>query len=327
MSRQAKIIIFSVILIFSIYQRQNNDGEFPNKTEIIESNKVEIPGYENNKPKNSTEFVNTNDKVLFIAKPNKNILGINERLQIDFEINRDGDNFQPPNFKGFNVIGGPKLSIQHSYSGGKRLDLKSYTYFLIPKSKGNFTINQAIIEINGKTYKTAPLKIIVSESQAKNKNVFNNTLPPFPPFVEPTPRNGYSPYDKYFSKGIYNNSSGNSFKIENSNETDAVVLLVNAYSGKKIRNEFVRKGTTFEMSGVPNGTYYLEWFSGTDWWGGLKVGTNFKGGFQTKASFTKTKDASDWMKVEGYQIWTVTLYSVAGGDVESEKINAEDFFN
>jgi len=81
------------------------------------------------------------------------------------------------------------------------------------------------------------------------------------------------------------------------------------------------------MSGVPNGTYYLEWFSGTDWWGDLKVGTNFKGGFQTKASFTKTKDASDWMRVEGYQIWTVTLYSVVGGDVESEKINAEDFFN
>ena len=157
----------------------------------------------------------------------------------------------------------------------------------------------------------------------------NLILPDFKPVttINPQPKNGFSPYDSYFGKGVYNNNSGNSFKIKNSNTTDAVVLLVNAFSGRKIRNEYVRKNANFEMTGVPNGTYYLEWFSGENWSPNLKVGSSYKGGFQTKASFTKTKDASDWMKVEGYQIWTVTLYSVAGGDVESEKINAEDFFN
>ena len=128
-------------------------------------------------------------------------------------------------------------------------------------------------------------------------------------------------------KGIYNNSLNNSFKIKNSNTTDAVVLLVNAYSKRKVRNEFVRKGATFEMTGVPNGTYYLEWFSGNDWSPDLKVGSNYKGGFRSKASFTKTKDVSDWMKVSGNQIWTVTLYTVAGGDVESESMNANEFFD
>ena len=142
----------------------------------------------------------------------------------------------------------------------------------------------------------------------------------------PTPSNGFSPYDEYFGKGVYNNSSGNEFVIKNSNNTHAVVLLVNAYSGKKIRNEFVRKGTNFSMTGVPNGTYYLEWFSGDDWSPNYKIG-NYLGGFQTDASFTKTRDASDWMAVSGYQQWTVTLYSVVGGDVESESINADEFFN
>tara|TARA_B110000003_G_C16450553_1_gene457770 strand:+ start:28 stop:648 length:621 start_codon:yes stop_codon:yes gene_type:complete len=143
----------------------------------------------------------------------------------------------------------------------------------------------------------------------------------------PTPKNGFSPYNAYFGKGIYNNSLNNSFKIKNSNTTDAVVLLVNAYSKRKVRNEFVRKGATFEMTGVPNGTYYLEWFSGNDWSPDLKVGSNYKGGFRSKASFTKTKDVSDWMKVSGNQIWTVTLYTVAGGDVESESMNANEFFD
>ena len=159
-----------------------------------------------------------------------------------------------------------------------------------------------------------------------NNNLIIPDFKPIPIFY-PQPKNGFSPYDSYFGKGVYNNNSGNSFKIKNSNTTDAVVLLVNAFSGRKIRNEYVRKNANFEMTGVPNGTYYLEWFSGENWSPDLKVGSAYKGGFQTNANFTKTRDSSDWMKVEGYQVWTVTLYTVAGGDVESEEINAEDFFN
>jgi hypothetical protein len=159
-------------------------------------------------------------------------------------------------------------------------------------------------------------------SKKKNERKKPITLKGFP-----TPKNGFSPYNKYFGKGIYDNSSGNEFVVKNSNETDAIVLLVNAYTGRKVRNEFVAKASNFKMTGVPNGTYYLEWFSGTSWSPELKVGTRFKGGFQTRSSFTKTKDRSDWMSVDGYRQWTVTLYSVAGGDVESEKINADEFFN
>tara|TARA_B100001173_G_C15969617_1_gene539425 strand:- start:123 stop:821 length:699 start_codon:yes stop_codon:yes gene_type:complete len=140
------------------------------------------------------------------------------------------------------------------------------------------------------------------------------------------PDNGFSPYDDYFGKGVYDNSTGNSFKIKNSNSTDAVVLLVNAYSNKKVRNEFIRKGDTFEMTGVPHGTYYLEWASGTNWSPKLKVG-RLTGGFQRNASFTRTRDRNDWMKVDGNKIWTVTLYSVKGGDVESESLSASEFGN
>ena len=140
------------------------------------------------------------------------------------------------------------------------------------------------------------------------------------------PKNGFSPYNAYFGKGIYDNSSGDVFILKNSNDTDAVVLLVNAYSGKKVRNEFVGRGDTFEMTGVPNGTYYLEWASGTNWSPELKVG-RLTGGFQVKATFTKTRDRNDWMSVDGYKQWTVTLYSVTGGDVESENLSANEFGN
>ena len=40
-------------------------------------------------------------QVKFDAKVSKNKLGVNERLRIDFQMNQDGDNFNPPDFVGF----------------------------------------------------------------------------------------------------------------------------------------------------------------------------------------------------------------------------------
>ena len=141
----------------------------------------------------------------------------------------------------------------------------------------------------------------------------------------PTPANGFSPYDDIFGKGIYNNDSGNKFTIKNTQSSHAVVLLVNAYSGNKIRNEFVRKGEQFSMTGVPNGTYYVRWVSGNDWCPDLEFG-KLKGGFQTNMSFAETSETDDWMKVVGYQEWTLTLYAVAGGDVQIQGLNKNEFF-
>ena len=138
-----------------------------------------------------------------------------------------------------------------------------------------------------------------------------------------TPDNGFSPYNDIFGEGIYNNS-GNAFIIKNSQNSHAVVLLVDAYSGQKIRNEFVRQGDQFTMTGVPNGTYYVRWVSGLDWCPDLEFG-DLKGGFQTNMSFAQTSDPNDWMRVVGYQEWTLTLYAVEGGDVQMQDLNNNEF--
>ncbi|MFV0565931.1 MAG: BatD family protein [Flavobacteriaceae bacterium] len=101
-------------------------------------------------------------QVKFEAKVSKNKLGVNERLRIDFEMNQDGDNFNPPDFSNFTVVGGPNQAVSHSWTNGKRSFSKTYSYFLSPKSRGTFTIAQATIEIDGETYKTVPIKIEVT---------------------------------------------------------------------------------------------------------------------------------------------------------------------
>jgi len=102
--------------------------------------------------------------VSFEAKLSKRTLGLNERLRVDFVMNENGDNFTPPSFSGFRVVGGPNQSISNSWVNGKRSFSKTYTYFLTPTQKGALSIDQATIKIDGEIYKTTPQKITVTES-------------------------------------------------------------------------------------------------------------------------------------------------------------------
>ncbi|SDG84459.1 BatD family protein [Winogradskyella thalassocola] len=110
-------------------------------------------------------------QVKFEAKVSKNKLGVNERLRIDFEMNKDGDNFVPPSFSDFDVVGGPNTSVSNYSRNGKRSFSKTYSYFLAPKKQGSFTIKQATIEIDGETYKTFPITVnITAAVSAPNGN-------------------------------------------------------------------------------------------------------------------------------------------------------------
>ena len=109
-------------------------------------------------------------QITFDAKVSKKRLGINERLRIDFEMNQDGDNFNPPDFDGFRVVGGPNQAISNSYINGKRSYSKTYSYFLSPQSQGKFTIGQATIEIEGETYKSLPIQVEVTAAVSKPKD-------------------------------------------------------------------------------------------------------------------------------------------------------------
>lgn len=109
-------------------------------------------------------------QVKFEAKASKTKLGINERLRIDFEMNQDGDNFNPPDFDGFTVIGGPNTSVSNSWINGVRSYSKIYSYFLAPKKQGRFSIKQATIEIDGEIYKTQVVNIEVTAAVDKPKD-------------------------------------------------------------------------------------------------------------------------------------------------------------
>ena len=107
-------------------------------------------------------YAQNDETVTFEMNLSKEVLGINERLRVDFTMNRDGDNFVPPDFEGFRVLMGPSQSISSSWVNGVRSFSKTYTYTLAPTARGKFTIKQATIVIKGETYKSLPKEVEVT---------------------------------------------------------------------------------------------------------------------------------------------------------------------
>jgi len=112
-------------------------------------------------------------QVSFDTKVSKKRLGLNERLRVDFEMNENGDNFNPPAFSEFQVVSGPQQSVSRSWVNGVQSFSKTYTYFLTPKRKGKLTLGQAEVTIKGEVFKTTPIEIEVTAA-VKKPNDPNN---------------------------------------------------------------------------------------------------------------------------------------------------------
>ncbi|MFT7407957.1 MAG: hypothetical protein ACI8YW_001574, partial [Flavobacteriaceae bacterium] len=78
----------------------------------------------------------------------KSTMGINERIRVDFVMNKDGDNFNPPSFQGFRVVMGPSQATSFSWVNGVKSFSKTFSYTIAPLEKGAFTIGQATIDID-----------------------------------------------------------------------------------------------------------------------------------------------------------------------------------
>ena len=109
-------------------------------------------------------YAQDDEEVVFEMATTRSQLGINERLRVDFKMNQDGDNFNPPDFQGFKVVMGPSQSISSSWVNGVRSYSKIYSYTLEPTTRGTFKIGQATIEIGGKVYKSIAQTIQVTEA-------------------------------------------------------------------------------------------------------------------------------------------------------------------
>lgn len=103
-------------------------------------------------------------QIEFKTSVSKNQLGVNQRFRVEFSVNKQGaDNFQPPSFANFRVVGGPSSSINQSWINGKSSYSQSYIYIVEPTKVGEFTIDAAKIEYENKIVSSNPVKITVTK--------------------------------------------------------------------------------------------------------------------------------------------------------------------
>lgn len=104
-------------------------------------------------------------QIEFKTSVSKNNLGLNQRFKIEFSVDKQGaDNFKPPSFSDFKVVGGPSSSVSQSWINGKASYSQTYIYILEPKNEGEFTIEPASIEYNDEIVKSNAVKITVSKA-------------------------------------------------------------------------------------------------------------------------------------------------------------------
>jgi hypothetical protein len=109
-------------------------------------------------------------QVKFEAQTERSSYGLNERIQLVFSINNEGDNFEPPKFSGFKAEGPfinkgnqTSITIINGKVTQKREISTQVIYYLTPTKKGTFTIGAASIEYDETVYKSAPIKITITD--------------------------------------------------------------------------------------------------------------------------------------------------------------------
>lgn len=104
----------------------------------------------------------------FTAAVNANTIGTDELVRIQFMIENPQNlsSFNPPEFKGFEVVQGPQQMQGTSIINGRASTYYAFSYVLQPKQVGSFTIPAASARVDGRIVKSNPVNIEVVKGGA-----------------------------------------------------------------------------------------------------------------------------------------------------------------
>lgn len=391
MSRQAKISIFSIILIYSVYLKYSNDSFFeipqkksttsiPKKNDVNKNKSDSSKDFDTEKTKNNSDkkdkyrirkykvgngyfHIKQGEVKDFLARFPK---ALNVR-DLKYEDVGDFEDYEAIKFNVFNEFEIKndlkwqkelKASLKTSFKKkrsfsyelyrdkkgikGKVIDIYNYDYpdvFLLEKGA---ILSKVLLEYqySGTTYfymgyvNTGILNIKNNNAPTKEQRFQDDDGTPklfdidSPDYTE-IPKSGFSPYNNYFGEGIYRETL-NKVIITAPKKTHVVFILVDTYSKKRVRNEFIRKGETFTMTKIPNGTYDYMYFTGRNWSNEVYINKGkVRGGFKDYPSFSRNKENQDQMEFSRSKqgvYYTLKLSQIIAGNLKMLDTSESDFF-
>jgi len=115
-------------------------------------------------------------QVKFEATVNKSEIGLNEKVQVSFTLNKKNADFTPPEFTNFEVISGPLTSNNISFKNGRRNVEKTIAYTLKPTKRGTLIIESGMLKLNGNTYNSNSVSVDVIRKRKKNYLIDKDSL-------------------------------------------------------------------------------------------------------------------------------------------------------
>lgn len=142
-----------------------------------------------------------------------------------------------------------------------------------------------------------------------------------------------SPYSGFFGEEIANEYSKNNINIHNSDESEAIVCLVENKKTTTIRNQYMNMGSSFKMNNIPDGEYFLKVYYGTNW-DTIKtfLDNKVKGGFLNEINFVELKNNNKFFKMtqelssSGSSFSSYEIYINPSQKKDVKIITAEQFF-
>jgi len=88
-------------------------------------------------------------------------------FEVSFHLNGgDGVDFRPPSFRGFEIVGGPSIGQATTVINGRMSYEMSWSYSLLARQQGQFTIEPASVRAGRKTLSTKPVNVRVGPPRA-----------------------------------------------------------------------------------------------------------------------------------------------------------------
>lgn len=103
------------------------------------------------------------------ASVSSNQVAAGEQFEITFSTNGSPESFNPPEFDGFQIVGGPNQSSSYSSINGQTTASIAVGYVLIASKEGEYIIGPASMLINGKTHRSNSIKMKVTKGRTSTQ--------------------------------------------------------------------------------------------------------------------------------------------------------------
>ncbi len=104
-------------------------------------------------------------QIKFTATASSTQVGTGEQFEVDFTVQGNGDDFNPPDLSNFQVLSGPNPSQSMTSVNGVTTYTTGFSYILQAVKEGTFIIGPATINVGMRGVKSNPLKITVVKGQ------------------------------------------------------------------------------------------------------------------------------------------------------------------